>query len=546
MEQRDLRVRVHLIQQLDYFGHSSRALSRGLGAGNQLGRRRLFCHTEIIASRQNLLLCLAAIIAFGGCLWGSFHFDDYSLLAGELWRPLEIRPLTYLTFWINHQLGGENPVGYHAVNLALHVIAILLLWDALGRYLSPSARLIAVAIFAVHPFQAEPVNYIFARSTLLATVLCLAAFRSWARGHRWRAVAWFAAALLAKEECVAFPVFLLLLSWPLSRKSKELLAIVAMFALSLAAGLRVLFAVQSTPGSGAGAQAAVTWHSYLLMQGEVILRYFRMLVLPWGFTVDADFPVRAVWLGVLAWLVVLGLAIFAWSSRRSCPGGNLVPRWVNSVAAELFHLPRERSGGGLSNVLADDRIRGLYRRVAQRARPVYLAPAFLALMCLSFVRTITWQTEQSLWADAVEKAPEKIRPRIQLARALEPARALEILEQAQHMAPDDPQIPSEEGRVYLSLGNPGQALVEFGRALALAPRSAEALNNRGAALLALNQKDAATQDFKRALVLDPCQFNARLNLHRLGIAMALPSKCKFTVEQKEALDRAATVKESVP
>src|SRR6202162_4260036 len=310
MEEGDLRVRVHLIQQLNYFGHASRAVGRGLGAGDQLGRRG-FCHTGIIASRQNLLLCLAAIIAFGGCLWGSFHFDDYSLLAGDLWRPLEIRPLTYLTFWMNHQLGGDNPMGYHAVNLALHVIAILLLWDALGRYLSPSSRLIATAIFAVHPFQAEPVNYIFARSTLLATVLCLAELVSWLRGHLWWATGWFAAGLLAKEECVAFPVFLLLLHFSRHRDSRELKPIAAMFAWSAAAGIRVLLAVQHTPGSGAGAQAAVSWQSYLFTQGAVILRYLRMLIVPIGFTVDADIHTRAIPIAALAWTGVVVLAIIA-------------------------------------------------------------------------------------------------------------------------------------------------------------------------------------------------------------------------------------------
>ncbi len=143
-------------------------------------------------------------------LWGSFHFDDYSLFSGDLWRPFEIRPLTYLTFWINAQLGERNPAGYHAVNLLLHLIAVALLWDVLRRLVSAKAAWIAAAIFAVHPFQAEPVNYIFARSTLLATVLCLASLAAWTRGRRWWAVAWFGAALLAKEECVAFPVFLAL------------------------------------------------------------------------------------------------------------------------------------------------------------------------------------------------------------------------------------------------------------------------------------------------------------------------------------------------
>jgi tetratricopeptide (TPR) repeat protein len=490
------------------------------------------------------LLCLAAIIAFGGCLWGSFHFDDYSLLAGELWRPLEIRPLTYLTFWINHELGGENPAAYHAVNLVLHLIAILLLWDALGRYVSPSGRLIAVAIFAVHPFQAEPVNYIYARSALLATVLCLASFRSWSRGHRWWAVAWFVAALLAKEECVAFPVFLLLLALnkaPTPLRSRfgnapELAPIGAMVALSVAAGLRVLFAVQTTAGSGAGGQAGVAWQSYLLMEGEAILRYFRMLLFPWGFTVDADFPIRAPWLGVLAWITVIGLALLAWRtldrSRAGIwflgglvlllPSSSIFP--ANDLAADYrMYLPMLGFAACLGVLL-------------ERVRLVYLAPVFLVLIYLSFVRTEAWKTEQSLWADAVEKAPSKVRPRIQLARAVEPARALDILEQAQRMAPDDPRIPAEEGRIYLDLGKPAQALVAFGRTLALTPRSAEALNNRGAALLALNQKDVAIQDFQRALAVDPCQFNALSNLRRLGVAAPVPGRCKFTTRQKEGLE----------
>src|SRR5262249_12058784 len=164
-----------------------------------------------IFSRQTLVLLFAAIIAFGGCLWGSFHFDDYSLFTGSLWRPFDIRPLTYLTFWVNEKLGDRNPAEFHAANLLLHLISVLLVWDVLNRLMARKAALIAAAIFAVHPIQAEPVNYVFARSTLLATVLCLAVLATWLRGHPWWATVWFGGALLAKEECVAFPVLLFLL-----------------------------------------------------------------------------------------------------------------------------------------------------------------------------------------------------------------------------------------------------------------------------------------------------------------------------------------------
>ena len=80
-----------------------------------------------------------------------------------------------------------------------------------------------------------------------------------------------------------------------------------------------------------------------------------------------------------------------------------------------------------------------------------------------------------------------------------------------------PRFQPKKAETILRLGKPAQALVAFGRALALSPRSADAFNNRGAALLALDQRQAAREDFERALAIDPCQFDARLNLLRLGI-----------------------------
>jgi tetratricopeptide (TPR) repeat protein len=520
-------MRVHLVQQFQDLFYPRRPLGGILGADGPLRR--------LLVSRQTVVLLLAAIIAFGGCLWGSFHFDDYSLFSNGLWRPLEIRPLTYVTFWLNEWMGGRNPARYHAVNLLLHLVAIVLLFETLKRIISTQAAFIAAAIFAVHPFQAEPVNYIFARSTLLATVLCLAALTSWVRGRVWWAAAWFAAALLAKEECVAFPAFLLLLHFSRSRDPKELKPIGAMFALSAAAGLRVLHAAQSTPGSGAGAQAAISWQPYLLTQGAVILRYLRMLLLPLAFTVDADIQTPALWLAALAWIGVLalaGIAAFQFRHVRAgfwflaglvllLPSSSIFPA-TDLAADRRMYLPMIGFAACAGLLLA-------------RVRPIYLALVLILLGGVSFARTATWRSEESLWTDAVAKAPAKIRPRIQLARAVEADRALLVLEQAKGIAPDDPRIPSEEGRIYLSLGRPGQALPEFGRALALSPHSVEAMNNRGVALLALDQKEAARADFERALAIDPCQFDARLNMSRLGISKPAPPECRYSAEQSAAL-----------
>jgi protein O-mannosyl-transferase len=163
--------------------------------------------------RTRLALLAAALAAFGGSLASGFHFDDYAIFGSvgthSLWWCLrQTRPLTYLTFWLNYQAGGENPLGYHAVNLALHVAAVWLLYAALRRLIPAEAALLAAAIFAVHPIQAEAVDYVWGRSIALAAVFCFAAWIEWMRGREWIAVAWFAAGLLAKEECAAFPLAL--------------------------------------------------------------------------------------------------------------------------------------------------------------------------------------------------------------------------------------------------------------------------------------------------------------------------------------------------
>jgi Flp pilus assembly protein TadD len=135
----------------------------------------------------------------------------------------------------------------------------------------------------------------------------------------------------------------------------------------------------------------------------------------------------------------------------------------------------------------------------------------------------------------VERAPSKIRPRLQLARAVDPSRALSILEVARRMAPEDPALSSEQGRVLLTLGRLDEALAAFGRALALDPADARALNNRGAALFALGQKDAARADFERAITRNACLFDARLNLARMGVPTSAPG-CRYTPRQMMALE----------
>ena len=147
--------------------------------------------------------------------------------------------------------------------------------------------------------------------------------------------------------------------------------------------------------------------------------------------------------------------------------------------------------------------------------PALAAVVVVVLTGVSMGQTQVWMTEERLWREAVRRAPEKVRPKIQLARAVPAAEALELLARARDLAPYDPAVAAETGKILLSEDQPAAALEEFGRALALDPLDARNFNNRGVALDALGQTEAARQDFERALEIDSGLIEARQNLEKL-------------------------------
>ncbi|MGB1720017.1 MAG: hypothetical protein ACPHO6_17745, partial [Candidatus Latescibacterota bacterium] len=136
--------------------------------------------------RAGVLIVLVGLLAYGNVPGNAFHYDDsHSILENPHIRSLEnmprffsdpetfsglsdvrmYRPLLVLSFALNYALGQYDPIGYHLVNVFLHVINGLSLW-LLARALQmrPSTALLAGLLFVVHPVLGEPVNYISSRS----------------------------------------------------------------------------------------------------------------------------------------------------------------------------------------------------------------------------------------------------------------------------------------------------------------------------------------------------------------------------------------------
>ena len=505
--------------------------------------------------REYILVAVAALAAYAGAAGGVFHFDDFSIFADpaitsssgwyEVWQPMQTRPLTWFTFWLNHALGGDNPLGYHLFNFLAHLATALLLRLALWRLMPGPVGFMAALLFAVHPMASETVCYVFARSSLLATFFCVGALDAWGRKRHWEAAAWFAAALLAKEECAAFPIFLLALHVSVSRDKRELPAIQAMTAMAALAGLRVIYGLRFIGEGGGPYRAGIHPLDYFAMQGLMIPRYLARLIVPVNFSIDPDFPLALAPWGWLGWAAICGLVYLAYSRfDRAREGfwfiGGLILLLPGSSVFPVADLSADRRMY-LPMIAFSVAAAFLFQRVSKIA----FAAIVVLLAGLSIERTIVWRSGETLWAEAMNAAPDKLRPKIQLARALPPDAAIKLLNEAKKTNPDEPLVASELGRAYVAAGRASDALPEFGRALALRPNDARALSNRGAALLALGHKDTAKPDFEQALRADPCLFEARYQLRAMGVATEPRPGCNYTGEQRRLLeDSAATPPQS--
>src|ERR1019366_9164605 len=94
-------------------------------------------------------------------------------------------PLTWLSFAIDYQFWGHDPLGYHLGNILWHVVNTLLVIALVYACLvavqggdSPSARLVALgtaALFGVHPLHVESVAWATERKDVLFAFFYLVA-----------------------------------------------------------------------------------------------------------------------------------------------------------------------------------------------------------------------------------------------------------------------------------------------------------------------------------------------------------------------------------
>ena len=510
----------------------------------------------LAAHRWAGLLVAAVLVAYWPAFSAGFIWDDDAHVtpaalrsAGGLvriWTEIgatqQFYPLLHSAFWLEHRLWGTSPLGYHLVNVGLHIIAALLLGLLLRRLAIPGA-LLAATLFALHPVHVESVAWISEQKNTLSAIFYLSAALAYLRFDEGRgrkayvlALVLFVGGLLTKTVVATLPAALLVvIAWRRGRIRwrSDVVPLLPWFLLALVAGLLTAWIERRIIGAE-GAAFELTALQRSLLAGRVGWFYLGKLAWPANLTFiyprwEIDPAAWRDWLPGLA--AIAGLRVlWRWRQRTRAPlaaallfGGTLFPvlgffnvypfqysfvadhfQYLASVSVIAFAV------GSLVHAAHYAPI------VTRRAAVVMAAAALMGFAALTRHQTHVYRDNRTLFAVTVARNPgawmawNNLGKEFMGAKPQLPA-AIRCLERAIALRPDYPEALNNLGLALTQSGRAHDGLGHLERSLRLKPNWYQTHNNLGVALASLGRADEAVLSFQRAATLNPSLPNIHEN-----------------------------------
>ena len=536
-----------------------------------------------------LSLAFITCLVYANALENPFHYDDFhSIVHNERLRSLSAvpqfftdatafsseaenamyRPLLLATFAANYAISQYQTWSYHLLSLVLHLacvglvaaIGLRLLGQTLGAWW-------AAFLFAIHPINTEPLNYISSRSELLSGLFFLLAFWVYLRAGQKGRVPWgwamgaYALALLSKSIAIVLPAVVVvhaaLFGSPYRRETKRLVAGLALIGAAYIVGVWQFLARATID------QPVRGYDEQIWTQVKALVFYVKMLLWPSGQSIDHQFLVSDSLFDPIAapaFALLLSLLFVALRFRREHPILAFSYAWFLLVLAPSSVVPL--------NVLVNEHrlyIPGLgvywilgyglnllcIRWDRYRSRLSVIALLIALVLCwVTVQRNAVWASSLTLWESAAKGAPMMARPYVFWAEALEqagrPGEAIRSYEHALRRDPSFTVLYQRLGAVYLDSGRIDRALQiltegvsvdstdgtlwstlaevlraqgrweeslsAYRRAAELLPEDGAVLNNLGNTYQVLNQPQSALRYHLMADQLTPSDAPTQVNL----------------------------------
>lgn len=572
------------IEKTEEPGFIERLSSRVYGLLGNPGVNSVILHLALIA--------VACICVYSNTLSVPFQWDDKDLVRDnrivkdityfiDPMKQAELAPFLrryfgYLSFALNNAVGGMNVIGYHIVNIAIHLINGLLVyylviltfktpymttpqqpdngkpWDCeLARYARLTAFLAAM-LFIVHPIQTEAVTYIFQRFTSMMTTFFLLSFVLYIR---WRllpdderhdklfyllSIISAVVAMKTKENALVLPLAVALYEFAFMRESKAtslsylmpMLATFFIVPVSLLGVQRPIGEILSGLGPALRPYQQITNHDYLITEFKAHAVYLKLLFFPRGQNFAYDMSISKSMMdsgasfSFLLISAVLLAGVFTWKRFRLLSFGIFWYFIAHLVESSFISLPTVINeyrvyfpsvgifiGVSALSFALFEKYRNSYKGLAV----LVFAVVFLtALSATAYVRNGVWKTEVSLWEDVAEKSPGKVEAYNNLGIAYRFAgmnnRAIDSYKTAISYNALYEKAYYNLGVLLESLGEFDEAMKYLSTAVMLNPADADALMYIGNIYRKRGNLDSAIRYYEMAVDAQPDNENAYKNL----------------------------------
>jgi len=458
-----------------------------------------------------ILSCICLFI-YAGYLNNGFVFDDKILVeenplikSGRLlpnvfksgiydyWSGIQpydrmYRPLQMLSYYLDYNLWGLNPAGFHLSNILLHLFNSILVFYFLALLFN--YRLLAVSgsvLFLVHPVHISSVAYISARGDLLSAffiLACCVLFLKFlgSKNYLLYFLSIFAATLafLSRENALLVIIFLALIS--IAAKGKVRFKYLSGFFIISIVYAAIRLVIFGAGGLGTHADYVsvslslvnffnITWRYILLLLWPVNLRMFHSTAL----VNQLNVPLL---LSSISVLILAAVAILKWEkAKQLSPVVSFGLFWfLSAIIPVYFYFDAYPALGralmaeswlylasiGFCAVFA-------YLCLLNKKGKLIIFTCAVILGGIVVANRVYWRNDVVFYERALRFLPEDSSILRNLASAYiesgDLPKALKAIKKLEKYYADTPIVNVLYGQYHLASGNPAEALRYYQRIL---------------------------------------------------------------------------------
>ncbi len=457
---------------------------------------------------------------------------SFSNLHALLFTPLQgnYHPLTMLSLALNYAISGQDAGSYHALNVLLHLMNVILVFFFVYRLTEKKIWIafITALLFGIHPLHVESVAWVSERKDVLYTFFFLSGLMAYLKYLEAKSIIkivpvfiFFILSLLSKPAAVIFPFVLMTIDYAIRRGSSIRIWVekIPFLGLSLVMGILTLQA-QTIQGSVSYIQNfplsfKFTFGFYGLMM------YILKTVLPIHLCAMYQYPPLNESLPLPYYIsLIFGLGlilIFIRTFRKNRLIAFSLMFYVLNLMLVLQFFPVG------SAVMADRYtyvpLIGIFliigygfqewvSRHGGKPPMVGLVAVAIVSICLTYMsnkQTNTWKSNVALWDRVIEIEPGS-------------------------------EAYSHRALAFKQEGNINAALELFNKAIPMNKLATIALMNRGTIYFQLGKDSLAFADYRSSLALNQNNSTLLVNIANLFGRQGAYDSCLYYVNKSMKID----------